>query len=65
MIGLSVGEQRVEVAVGQAVRMLPVRLEPHQVDDVDHANLQVGELLAQKLDRGQRLERRARRRRRP
>ncbi len=32
-------EERVELAVGQAVRVLRLRLEPHQVDDVDDADL--------------------------
>ena len=58
MIGLSVGEERVEVAVAKAVRMLARRLQRHQIDDVDHADLQFGRMLAQEVDRGQRLERR-------
>ena len=35
-------EQRVEVSIGEAVRMLVLRLEPHQVDDIDDAHLQLG-----------------------
>ena len=42
-----------------------VVLQPHQVDDVDHPDPQVGEVPAQDLDRGEGLQRRARRRRRP
>jgi hypothetical protein len=30
------GEQRVELAVGQSMRMLGLRLQAHQVDHVDH-----------------------------
>ena len=51
MIGLSIGEQAVEVAVGQAVRVLGVRRELEQVDDVDEADLQVRELLAEQRRR--------------
>ena len=51
-------EERVEVAVGEAVRVLGVGLQPHQVDDVDDAHLQVGQLAAQDVDGGERLERR-------
>ena len=35
-----------------------LRLQPHQVDDVDDAHLQLGQVLAEQVDRGQRLERR-------
>ena len=52
------GEQRIEVAVGQPVRMLGAGLQLEQVDDVDEADLQVGELLAQQRRRGQRFLRR-------
>ena len=47
------GEERVEVAIGEAVRMLGVGLQPEQIDDVDEADLQVGEFLAQDGDRGE------------
>ena len=50
------GEERVEFAVGQAVRVLPVVLQPHQVDDVDEPHLQLRQPLAQDAGRGQRLE---------
>ena len=46
MIGLSVGEQGVEVAIGKTVRMLARRLERHQIDDVDDPYFQVGRMLA-------------------
>ena len=52
------GEESVEVTVGEAMRMLAVRLQRHQVDDIDDADLQLGRVLAQEVDRGQRLERR-------
>ena len=37
------GEERVEVAIGEAVRMLGVGHEAEEIDDVDEANLEVGE----------------------
>ena len=54
MIGLSVGEEAVEVAVGQAVRVLGGRRELEEIHDVDEADLQVREVLAQQHDGGQR-----------
>ena len=51
-------EDRVELRVGQAVWVLGVRLEAHQVDDVDDADHQVGKRLAQKRRRRKGLERR-------
>ena len=51
------GEQGVEVAVAQAVGMLGAGLEGHQVHDVDDADLEFGDVLAQHFDRGQRFER--------
>ena len=38
--------------------MLVLRLQRHQVDDVDDADLQVRKRLAQQIDRGKRLQRR-------
>ena len=58
MTGLSRGEQGVEVGVGQAVRVLALVLQPHQVDDVDEPDPEVGEVAAQQVDRGERLHRR-------
>ena len=40
------------------MRVLGRRLEPHQVDDVDEPDLEVGQVLAEEVDGGQRLERR-------
>ena len=51
------GEQGVELAVRHAVRMLVRRLQAHQVDDVDDADSQVGQMLAQDRRRRQHLER--------
>ena len=38
------GEEGVELAVGQPVRVLVVGQQPHEVDDVDDADAQVGQL---------------------
>ena len=46
------GEQRVELTVTEAVRMLGRRLQPHEVDDVDHPDRQVRQLSAQDRRRG-------------
>src|SRR5690606_18426225 len=46
------GEQRVEVRVGQPVRVLPIVLEAHQVHHVDHTDLQVRESAQQDLHGG-------------
>ena len=51
-------EERVEDPVGEAVRMLALRLEAHQVDDVDDAHPQLRQVLAQDRGGGERLERR-------
>src|SRR5271169_1001169 len=51
-------EQGVEVAVLQAVRMLAWGLQRHHINDVDDPYFQFGRMLAQELDRGQRLKRR-------
>ena len=44
--GLVLGEKRVERVVAEPVRMLGLRLKLHQIDDVYHADLQVGEVAA-------------------
>ena len=51
-------EQRVEVVIGEPVRMLARGLQLHQIDDVDDADLQLGRVLAQEVDGGERFERR-------
>src|SRR5206468_9914880 len=43
--------------VAQAVWMLGRLLEPHQVDDVDHAYGEVRQVAADQVGRGQRLQR--------
>jgi hypothetical protein len=50
-------EERVEVTIGNAVRMLAWRLQRHQIDDVHDPYLQFGRVLAQELDRSQDLQR--------
>jgi hypothetical protein len=53
---LVAGEQGIEVVVAQAVRVLAGRLQLHQVDHVDHADLELGKVRAQNGHRGQGLE---------
>ena len=50
------GEQRIEIPVREPVRVLGRRLQRHQIDDVDHAHLDLGQMPAHELDRGQRLQ---------
>ena len=52
------GEEFVEVRVAQPVRVLGVRLQPHEVDDVDDADLEVGQMRPHDRDGGERLQRR-------
>ena len=47
------GEQRVELRVGQAVRMLRVRLEAHQIHDIHDSDREVREMPAEKVDRSE------------
>ena len=58
MIGLSVVNSASKSLIRQPVRMLARRLQLHQIDDVDDADLQIGRVLAQEIDGGQRLQRR-------
>jgi sulfur carrier protein ThiS len=51
-------EHRVELRVGEPVRVLALGLQSHEVDDVDHPHLELWQMLAQQRRRGQRLERR-------
>src|SRR5689334_6181749 len=51
------GEQVVEIAVAQSVRMLGARLQAHQIDDVDDTDFQAWEMLAHDRYRGERLQR--------
>jgi len=52
------GEDGVELALGQPVRVLGLLLQAHQVDDVDDPHFQVGQALAQQCRGGERLQRR-------
>ena len=51
------GEQCVESVIAQSVRMFALRLQLHQVHDIDDANLQFWQMLAQDRDGGERLQR--------
>src|SRR5687767_703116 len=55
---LVLGEERIEVMITQSLWMLTVGLECHEVYDIDHANFQFGQVAAEQIDRGERLERR-------
>jgi hypothetical protein len=50
-------EERVELA-SESRADARLRLQAHQVDDVDHAHLELGQVLAQQRSRRERLERR-------
>ena len=52
------GKQRIEIGFAQSVRMFAARLDFHQIDDIDHADLQVRQMLAQDGNGGQYLQRR-------
>ena len=52
------GKQRIEILIAQSMRMLGLRLDGHQIDDIDHAHLQVRKILAQHAHCGQCLQRR-------
>ena len=58
MTGLSAVNSASKSASLEPVRVLGLRLQLHEVDDVDDADLKVGQVLAQDRDRGKRLERR-------
>ena len=53
--GLVGGEKGIEIAIGEAVRMFGGRLQTEEIDDVDEANLQIGEVLLENGDGGERL----------
>ena len=57
MIGLSRGEEGIEILVAEAVGMLGGGLELHQIDDVDDADFQIGEGFAEDRDGGEDFER--------
>src|SRR5208283_1122655 len=50
------GEYLVEINVAQSVWVLALRLQLHEVHDIDHPDLQAGQMLAHNGDGGQRLQ---------
>src|SRR5208283_5936224 len=40
-------EQRIEVLIAQPVRVFSTRLYPHQIDDIDYPNFQIGQMFAE------------------
>ena len=58
MTGLSTREERIEIAIGEAVRMLGLGHQTEHIDYVDEADLQIRELLSQYRDGGERFHRR-------
>ncbi len=55
MIGLSSGEQAVEVPVREAMRVLAGWRELEEIHHIDETNLEIGEVLPQQHNRRQRL----------
>ena len=51
------GEKRIVIRFAQSVRMLALRLQLHQIDDIDHPDFQIGQMLAQNGNGGQNLQR--------
>ena len=51
------GEEGIEIFVAEAVGVLGVRLELHEIDDVDDANFEIGEGFAEDRDGGEGFER--------
>ena len=58
MIGLSFVNRASKSRSDKPVRMLARRLQLHQIHDVDDADFQFRQVLADQLDRGQRFKRR-------
>jgi len=54
---LVLGEEFVKIHVAQPMRVLGLRLQLHEVDDVDHPYFQVRQMLAHNGDGGKRLQR--------
>src|SRR4030095_6913444 len=50
------GEQRVEIVVREAMRMLARRLQLHEIHYVDNTYLQFGRVASEKVDGSQRLQ---------
>ena len=51
------GEQGIEVLIAQPVRVFAFRLQLHQVHNVDHANLQLGQVVPKDGNGGERFQR--------
>src|SRR6201993_4523873 len=49
-------EQRVEIVIREAMRMLGRRLQLHEIKDVDNPHLQFGRITPEKVDGGQSLQ---------
>ena len=56
--GLVAREQEIEIRVAQPVWMFGGRLQPHEIDDVDHAHLEAGQVVPKDGRGGQGFERR-------
>src|SRR5260370_5656097 len=54
--GLVGCEEGIEFTVGEAMRMFAGRLDGHQVDDVDDADFNVGEMLTEQIHGGKSFE---------
>ena len=50
-------EKRIVIRFAQSMRVLACGLELHQIDDIDHSNFQLRQVLAKDRNRGQNLER--------
>src|SRR5262249_6968916 len=50
------GEQRVKIMIREAVRVLARRLQLHQIDDIDDADLQIRRVPSKEVDGGQGLQ---------
>ncbi len=46
----------VEVMVSEPMRVFFVGLERHQIDDIDHPDFEIRQVVPKKIDRGQRLQ---------
>src|SRR5882672_4074786 len=49
-------EHGIKFGIGESVRMFAGRLQGHEVHDIDDADLEIGKMLAKKIDRGQRFQ---------
>src|SRR5689334_23439208 len=47
------GEYGIKFAIRKTVWMFTLRLQSHQVHDVNHSDFEIGKMLAQKIYRGQ------------